>query len=269
MCNSKPANKLFLISGIALSIIDNTRAQPDGYSENQSDILDTGAPANDDSPWEVSSDSEDGHAIEKHIRYPSAVSSSPDAFIVTDLSTRQEAASAMDLVDFIISCLWKLPIRRPAPLDRMKERATAETSYYQPFDIMHVKNKFPYIDERVATRLGKMISRRRQLMRYRKTHTYSVQGKYLRTRRPVIEAISDQGHEGTEIAPSFVVSTQHTYDTKATTLKLDAHEQISAGPSKLYAPSISPSTSSAGSEQSDSEIPIIIPNRPKGDSGDM
>jgi hypothetical protein len=105
-------------------------------------------------------------------------------------------------------------------------------------------------------------------MRYRKTHTYSVQGKHLRTRRPVIEATSDQGHEGTEIAPSFVASTHHTYDTKATTLKLDAREQISAGPSNLYAPSISPSTSSAGSEQSDGEIPIVIPNRPKGDSGD-
>lgn len=105
-------------------------------------------------------------------------------------------------------------------------------------------------------------------MRYRKTHTDSLQGKHLQIRRPVIEATSDQGHEGTEIAPSFVTSTHRTHDTKATTLKLDAHGQISAGPSDLYAPSISSSTSSARSQQSDSDIPIIIPSRPKGDSGD-
>ncbi|KAF2867391.1 hypothetical protein BDV95DRAFT_598073 [Massariosphaeria phaeospora] len=239
---------------VALATIDSTRAQADGNSDNQSDILEVDASETDDSPWEVSSDSEDGQAVKKDDRHFSAVSSASNPI------------SEIHMIEFIVSCLWRLPIRRPAPLDRMKESATAKTSYYQPFDIMHVKNKFPSIDEGVANRLGKMISRRRQLLRYRKAHTDSLEGKHLQTRRRVIEF--DEGHEGTEIAPSFVASTRHTHDTKATTLKLDAHDQVPTGPSNLYVPSISPSISSAGSEQDDSKIPIIIPNRPKGDSGD-
>jgi len=268
VCISKPENKLLLTSGIAASVVDSTKAQLDGFSDHQSDILEAGASDIDDSPWEASSDSEDGHVINKHDRYPSGIAYGPNASILTNPFTGKEPNSALDLVNFIISCLWRLPIRRPAPLDRMKERSTAETSYYQPFDIMHVKDKFPSINETVARRLGKMISTRRQLLRYRQSHTDSLQGKSLHIRRPVIEAVSDQDHGGSKIAPSFVTSTHHTLNTKATTFRLDAHNQISARPTELYAPSISQSTSSAGSEQNDGESAIIIPNRPQGENGE-
>jgi hypothetical protein len=150
----------------------------------------------------------------------------------------------------------------------VKERAAAETSDYQPFDIMHVKNKFPAIDEKLAVRLGKMISRRRQIMRYRKRHTNALQDKHLQTRRPIAVAIHDQADESFDVAPSLLASTRYTHDTKATTLKVDVLDRIPSDLSSLYAPTMSTSISSIGSDQSECETPMAVPRRPKGDGSD-
>jgi hypothetical protein len=57
-----------------------------------------------------------------------------------------------------------MPIRRPAPFDRLKEKSSVDASFCQHFDVLYVKDKLPNLDPKVATRLGKMISRCRQLI---------------------------------------------------------------------------------------------------------
>ncbi|KAG7418820.1 hypothetical protein DER46DRAFT_210374 [Fusarium sp. MPI-SDFR-AT-0072] len=42
-------------------------------------------------------------------------------------------------------------------------RTTDETSPYEPFDVQHVRSKYPGVDKVIAERLGKAISARRQL----------------------------------------------------------------------------------------------------------
>lgn len=73
-------------------------------------------------------------------------------------------------INFTITCLYKLPLRRPAPLDRFKGQTVADMSIYQHFDILYVKDKFPLANSALVTRLGKLVTRRRQLLASRSAH---------------------------------------------------------------------------------------------------
>jgi hypothetical protein len=72
----------------------------------------------------------------------------------------------------INSCLMRLSlaIRNPAPHDQFKESSQIEVAHFEPFDVDHVRDKFPKAAEYLILRLGKAISRRRQYLRYREDH---------------------------------------------------------------------------------------------------
>ncbi|KAK3319067.1 hypothetical protein B0H66DRAFT_255789 [Apodospora peruviana] len=79
---------------------------------------------------------------------------------------------ATDVTD-VINCLLRLSvaIRNPAPHDRFAASIpTADTYHYEPYDIQHVKAKFGQVEDMLAKRLGKAISRRRQYFKYRQSH---------------------------------------------------------------------------------------------------
>ncbi|RYP77533.1 hypothetical protein DL771_001106 [Monosporascus sp. 5C6A] len=71
-----------------------------------------------------------------------------------------------------IDCLLKLSmsIRNPASHDRYMAWKHTDTAFFNSADINHVLSKFRDIDEWLADRLGKAISRRRQYFRYRESH---------------------------------------------------------------------------------------------------
>lgn len=72
----------------------------------------------------------------------------------------------------IITCLMRLSmaIRNPAPRDQFRGSAQIDMSCYEPFDIEHVRGKYPQAEEFLIIRLGRAISRRRQYLRYRDEH---------------------------------------------------------------------------------------------------
>lgn len=78
---------------------------------------------------------------------------------------------AIDVVD-VVNCLLRLSLslRNPAPHDRFIARYQADTSHYEPFDTQHVRSKFANMNDTLAARLGKAISRRRQYFKYRQSH---------------------------------------------------------------------------------------------------
>lgn len=78
---------------------------------------------------------------------------------------------SIDVTD-VVDCLLRLSItiRNPAPHDRFMQSQFTDTSHYEPFDIQHVRSKFHSIDPKLAERLGKAISRRRQYFKYRMAH---------------------------------------------------------------------------------------------------
>ncbi|KAF2821596.1 hypothetical protein CC86DRAFT_458774 [Ophiobolus disseminans] len=246
----------------ALSRITNSDSRPStesnvGAGEGPATDL-----SDDDSPWEVSSDSDQSR---EHGATRTSNHKLPSTPNVPNLSA--EPTSGVDLVDFIVCCLWKLPIRRPAPLDRMRESELADASYYNHFDILHVRNKFPMLERVVAVRLGKAISRRRQLLRYRKNHHSALEDKRVTTGRLVVDSKSVAGRAKIGLSPSEAASTRYTHDTKATTLKLETHNQLPITLDTLYAPSTSTSTASEATVESGSEMPLTFPSRPRGDDG--
>lgn len=63
-----------------------------------------------------------------------------------------------------------IAIRNPAPHDQFIRSTNIDTSFYEEYDIMHVREKFPLAEEYLVTRLGRAISRRRQYLKYREAH---------------------------------------------------------------------------------------------------
>lgn len=79
----------------------------------------------------------------------------------------------MNLILTIVANLYKMSIViRSSNLndDRLLKMSKIDVSYYEPFDLQHVKNKFPLADEKMVERLGRAISRRRQYLKYRESH---------------------------------------------------------------------------------------------------
>jgi hypothetical protein len=154
----------------------------------------------------------------------------------------------------------------------MKDKSIADTTGYFPFDLMYVRDKFPGLNETVAARLAKMISRRRQLIGYRKDHTAALQEEevaMIDVPKSEHNNLSSplQADVISEPAPSLKAPSQTTELTKATTLKINApvaNLWPIIGP---YAHSVSESGSSTASEQTANAITIRFPNRPRTKDG--
>ena len=151
-----------------------------------------------------------------------------------------------------------MPIRRPAPLDRLKQKLPVGESVHQHFDILYVKDKFPMLDPDVATRLGKIISRRRQLLFYRRSHREALQP-------------AQRAPETVTLAPSKVEQVAReetgamTLRTTATTLRINTPEVETL--QALCPPSVSGSVSSMASSYTGGSLLVEVPPRPKGENG--
>lgn len=94
------------------------------------------------------------------------------------LGTLPELGATFQSLKFAITCLYKMPVRNVTPnsrLDRFKRGIYDDTSLYQHFDTLYVRDLFSTSDVQVATRLGRLITRRRQLLRYREVHNEDLQ----------------------------------------------------------------------------------------------
>ena len=172
-------------------------------------------------------------------------------------------------IQFTIACLYRLPLRHPAPLDRLRQQDSADASPYHHFDVLYVKDKFPSLNPDLASRLGTMITRRRQLLFFQESHSQRLKdlGQPVRTTipssgpDPKLSSKAPRYEAETRIAPSQVTDSHHTMETKATTLKIrePTTEEL------LYAPSAIESQSSIASTYTGKELKIEIPLRPIGD----
>lgn len=95
-----------------------------------------------------------------------------------------------------------MTIRNPAPHDRLVKAVSIDTSYYEIFDLGHVRSKFPAAKvmssdchtlnvancmgkEHLAIRLGKSISRRRQYLKYCERHHKKLAQDMIATHKPI------------------------------------------------------------------------------------
>jgi hypothetical protein len=257
-----------------------------------------GATEFEDSPWEISSDSSngDGSSLQHWQTYqkpnePRVPCRSPSkttarSELSVGCSPILELPRLVESIKFTITCLYRLPIRRPAPLDRIKHRTSIDSAVYQHFDVLYVKDKFPNLQLQAATRLGKMITRRRQILHYCEAHKQSldvarVQPKIAAvSEAPPTSSIVEGGSKvtvedrGSQATPSRLVlsqaaSSHFTLRSKATTVRpgelklLNSKDHMDT----LFAPSFAESKSSMASSYAGKAIRISVPSRPKNDDG--
>ena len=86
-----------------------------------------------------------------------------------------ELPKTLELIRFIINCLYKMPIRRPAALERITERISTQFAPYQQYDAQFVRDLHPELDPTIAARLGRLVSLRRQILAYQEKHNRNLQ----------------------------------------------------------------------------------------------
>ncbi|KAK6510262.1 hypothetical protein TWF481_004979 [Arthrobotrys musiformis] len=136
----------------------------------------------DDSPWDFSSDegsidenSSDSYMAGNEIsRKPTigtiAKLQSPEMRGRTDFPAG-EMAQIRHAVQTAISSLYGLPIRKAVIQDRLRGELPAEIASFEESDISYVKFKFPQLvrySPEAAARLGKLITRRREILHSRR-----------------------------------------------------------------------------------------------------
>jgi len=244
--------------------------------------------SSDEDVWEASSD----------LSSESDGSQSPDRahdLILTNRITTKaepiapgpvkEMTRLLSSIKFTLACLYRIPIRKPAPLDRLQHQTTHVSSYYQHFDALYVRDKFPQLNESAALRLGGMITRRRQILKYREEHnerlatarTQSVLYPSLlqpssKTGYTFPDPIGNQNVQATSttLALSQATSSQFTLRSKATTFQpglLPQDLEHDVHPTALYAPSAVESKTSIASSYANNDLRVAVPPRPKDAEG--
>ncbi|KAJ4135267.1 hypothetical protein NW768_004889 [Fusarium equiseti] len=167
-------------------------------------------------------------------------------------------------------------------MDRVRRSRGRDMSLYQHFDVLYVKDKFPLADNFLVHRLGKLISRRRQLLEYRVTHTQRLRPPVPHQMEPELNllGIPEESNDG-----SYPGMTPHQ-DTKSTVLGTvsrdlswnnlpsaitkatvqPAHAAITSLEA-LYPPSITESRTSSASEYTDNQK-LHLPPRPLNEDGE-
>jgi hypothetical protein len=266
----------------------SSSSESDGVAGTSRDPSSEGSDIEDDSPWEISSDSELDESHLNTVEHRETTSTSLSQPIaqktLKDDSTKpSELQQLLDSIKLSVTCLYKLPLRRPAPMDRLGDRSTEDISNYLEFDVAHVRNKFPdgRLDTKVSTRLGKMITRRRQLLQYREKHKHNLQtdidvpraqSAYTPKDQTVMEAptqltTTKSSKDQIKVAPSQPESSHRTLQSKATTMKIDNLTRLD--PIDLHAPSVveSESKTSLAASEFAQGLFIEAPPRPKNYSG--
>ena len=224
----------------------NSSGDPNSLSEQKIE---------DDSPWEISSHSSSDTASStqdnrgRAVSYQGASISTPTfekaltvAAPMPDSGHLPNLEQLCNSINFTITCLYKLPVRHPAPLDRLRQQTFSDPSPYQHFDILYIRDKFPKLNADVSSRLGKMVTLRRHLLHLRDIHSRNLELDEPQPESSVIGSLK----------------------TKATILE-------TFGPltgENLNAPSVTESTPSNASSYTEKELTIDIPPRPRGENGD-
>ena len=293
--DEKVANAISLIHGKRKPFEEHVQDSDAESSSPSTSEADEEEEEGDDSPWEISSDScGDSGAFQRMKRLqdnvkengvPEVAASSdlpPHPIIKLGRTPTREMPRLLESIKFTISCLYRIPIRKPAPFDRLKYKTSLESSYYQHFDVLYIRDKFPKLDSDVATRLGKMITRRRQMLYYRKAHgkslnTSRVQPKILlpsasAIKSPTIEASTKPQHiiSGSQVAISQATSSHFTLYSKATTVRPGEVPLVQDNINliALCPPSITESKSSMASSFAGKDLRVEVPPRPKGIGGE-
>ena len=180
---------------------------------------------------------------------------------------RLELPKTLELMRFIINCLYKMPIRRPAALERITERISAQFAPYQQYDAQFVQDLHPDLDSTIAARLGRLVSLRRQILAYQERHNQKLQPEPTQqglSSRLIVDALPEAEAVVYTVPPSEQAS-GISRPSKATT-----HQSPPDRPDLQkfdYPPSIASSHHSRASSYAINSIGLPVPPIPKDVDG--
>lgn len=239
-----------------------------------------------DSPWDISSDSSGNCAASKKAKLlrdddkgssnmtrmlETAATSNLPSDLITSLGRTPtlEMPRLLESIKFTINCLYRIPIRKPAPFDRLSNETSLESSCYQHFDLLYIRDKFPRLNLDVATRLGTMITRRRQMLQRRKAQAKSLDTSRAPPESSLLTESTSKALTMNASADSQVTRSYSKLRSKATLVRpeevLTRVARDNINPMALYPSSVAESKSSMASSFAGKELQVGIPPRPKGD----
>jgi hypothetical protein len=163
----------------------------------------------------------------------------------------------------IVTSLYKLAIviRRPLPSDRHEKSMKINVQHFAEFDHRYVCDKFPEADPEILARLGRGITRRRQLLKYRELHNERMQ-------IPVKPEPSTAPGVGVEMNLRFPQDTKSKVSSSNLNPSTQATTFIPKNPIVIEeVQSVADTASSYQSTLSGQEV-ISIPPRPRGPDGE-
>lgn len=225
------------------------------------------ADSSSDSESDSSSDTEEDEGRDQEDRLSSKVITNPIE------QNAPELPKILEMIRFLITCLYKMPIRRPAALERLKSRLSDDFTAYQRFDVLFVRDLHPDLDMAIATRLGRLISLRRQIIEYREEHNERMQTTIATqeqssgsvTKATVQNLSTAELEQAVDATVSRVKNSKTSLPSKATTHRntLD-HPEFK---DFVYPPSVILSETSRASSNAVEAIKLGIPRKPKDSNG--
>lgn len=232
--------------------------------------------------WDVSSDSECESDLNQGL--PRSVKG------VTTINN--VAKQVLEATQLAIKCLYTIHLRKPAPMDRPRDKFSQDRKPlpHTIYDQLYIRDKFPALDALVQMRLARMITRRRELLEYRRQHSKKLTLRKMESSereeshenagdaadacndRKQRRAIEDNADKDNSSKPRRGHMTEYT---KATTIRIEPEslpgalgEELgqSHHPFTRFSVDDDARTSVAGSHAT-REIQIEVPPRPKGSHG--
>jgi hypothetical protein len=259
------------LSGDELSLPENNAVE-DGVCDDDTELSDDGESTL--SSWSEQGE-EEVSGRSRHITFEE-IATSPS----TACTNTTRLAEGLEMIQFLVTILYKLPIRRPAAAERLKKRMSETASNYQHFDVLFVQDLFPSADPAAAVRLGRLVSLRRHILSYRQNHNDRMQLHEMEngqssdgsTQRPYkrahmhadqdIQIASSQDMTGDVAQSTQAESQQISLPSKATT-----HHRQEGEDNFLYPPSIAPSEASRASTYAVHQLQVAVPPMPANEHG--
>lgn len=243
--------------------LNETKAFEDLDDTDQSAEADSSSDSESDSSSDTDEDGGQNQQNESSSKFTAESSESNDL----------ELPKILEMIRFLITCLYKMPIRRPAALERLKSRLSDNFTAYREFDILFVRDLHPDLETTIATRLGSLVSLRRQIIEYREEHNERMQPRIttqVQSFSPVLQVTSEnldttKSEQAVDATVSEVKGLEISLPSKATTHRntLD-HPEFK---DFVYPPSVAPSETSRASSYAVGKIKIGIPNMPRDSNG--
>ena len=237
-----------------------------------------------DSDWAISDDDEQETSGQS--QPPGNTISNPSIDEQDKLhGVAMEASQLLSSLKLTITNIYKMPVRRPAPierLDRLSKKHSQDMTLYHHFDCLYVQDLFKEADPRLTARLGRLITRRRQVFQYRKAHSEHLKQeiKDLREQTIIADQLMNYAEDvtrqpGLVADPSAATKTYAESGTHLTEQRSSHATTFRPGALNVREEEVSiielrslPETISSWASTHTNEDPLSLPPRPQGVNGD-